>query len=262
MRREFTLFGSILALMALGCGGAGESEPTERGAGERARPKAELKSIDPVQTGALRGTLVFEGEAPEADPLELRSDAWCRNHYETPPKDESLVVRDGKLANAFVYVSKGLEAYRFDPPTGKRELDQNGCIFGPRVVGVRVGQALTMANSDPVLHNVHTKPELNRGRNIALPTKGSQRDFSFDKPEIMIPVVCDVHPWMRAFIGVVEHPFYAVTTTDGSYRIDGIPAGEHTLTIWHETLGTRDVNVTINAGAQTTVDDVVFQLPQ
>ena len=261
MRRAISLVGSILALVALGCGGGGDSEPAGRTGGDGPRPEAELKSVDPAQTGALSGTLRFDGEAPQAAPLELRADAWCRNHYETPPKDESLVVRDGKLANAFVYLSAGLEDYRFDPPTDKRLLDQNGCIFGPRVIGVRVGQPITMANSDPVLHNVHTKPERNRGRNIALPAKGSKRDFTFDKPEVMIPVVCDVHPWMRAFIGVVEHPYFAVTTSDGSYRIEGVPAGDYTLSIWHEALGTREVAVTVASGTETAVEDVHFQLP-
>ena len=212
MNRQLGLLLLAPALWSLGCGG-GESEPArtpETGGGSSAQQ--ELQSIDPAQTGSLRGTLVFAGEAPEPADLELRADAWCRNHYDSPPKDQSLVVRDGRVAHGIVYLSAGWELYSFETPEEKLILDQQGCIFAPRVVATRVGQAVTMANGDPVLHNVHTKPSENRGRNVALPTKGSKRDFRFDKAEVVVPVVCDVHPWMRAFIGVFEHPFFTVTT--------------------------------------------------
>jgi plastocyanin len=217
--------------------------------------------VDPTALGSVTGVVSFDGVVPEAEPLSLNADAWCKNHHDTPPREESLVVNDGKIANAFVWISKGLEGFDFDTPSTKVVLDQQGCIFGPRVVGIQLGQNVTMHNNDPVLHNVHSKPELNRTKNIALPVQGSERDFKFDKAEVMIPIVCDVHPWMRAFIGVVDHPFFAVTDLDGAFHFENMPAGEFTLQIWHERLGVEEQTIVVMKGETLDLGNVMLALP-
>jgi hypothetical protein len=251
---------TVSALLA-SCGG-GEPKTTPP-AGQDVPPRTTpaTKSVDPAQSGAIRGRVRIEGTPAAAAPIAMQADAWCKGHHEKPPVDESLLAVDGQLQNAFVWIEAGLEDYRFETPVEKKELDQAGCIFGPRVSGVMVGQALTALNSDPVLHNVHSKPKLNSGRNIALPRIGAARDFVFDKPEVMIPIVCDVHPWMRAFIGVVAHPYYAVSGADGSFALDGVPAGEFSLAIWHETLGIQRRSITVAAQSTLELDDFVYQLP-
>ena len=252
------LVSSLLVLLA--CGG-GEPKSTPPAAQDSPSRSAALEHVDPAQAGSIRGRVRVEGALPKPASIAMQADAWCKNHHDTPPADESLLVSDGGLANAFVWIETGLEAYQFDTPTQKKELDQVGCIFGPRVSGVMVGQALTALNSDPVLHNVHSKPKLNSGRNIALPRIGASRDFVFDKPEIMVPIVCDVHPWMRAFVGVVSHPYYAVSAADGSFALPEVPAGDFTLAVWHETLGVQRQQLTVAAQIGSEATDFVYRLP-
>jgi plastocyanin len=165
--------------------------------------------------------------------------------HASPPHQDQVLVEGGKLANAFVYIAEGLADYSFDPPAGEVVIDQVGCIYRPLVVGVRVGQQLTFVNSDPVLHNVHTMPQENRGSNLSMPTRGMRLSRKFNEPEVMIRTKCDVHPWMRAFIGVVGHPFFAVTGPDGAFRFDGVPPGDYVVQLWHETLGVQTQKVTV-----------------
>jgi hypothetical protein len=243
------------------CGGkeGRETPPLREDTVQKPTPAA--KTVDPAQTGTIRGRVLVDGAPGKPAPIAMQADAWCKNHHETAPIDESLLVVDGALQNAFVWIESGLEEYRFETPTEKKELDQVGCVFGPRVSGVMVAQPLTALNSDPVLHNVHSKPKLNSGRNIALPRIGASRDFVFDKPEIMVPIVCDVHPWMRAYVGVVSHPYYAVSAADGGYSLGGVPAGEFTLAVWHETLGVQRQTVSVAAQAGVDAADFVYRLP-
>jgi plastocyanin len=135
-------------------------------------------------------------------------------------------------------------------------LDQDGCEYHPHVMGVRAGQDIEIVNSDGLLHNINASPDVNRGFNISQPTDMSS-ERSFSQPVIMIPVRCDVHGWMEAFIGVMEHPFYAVSGDDGTFRIEGLPAGDYTIAIWHEELGEREMVVTVNAQEESTADVTV-----
>ncbi len=215
--------------------------------------------IDPTTVAKVSGVVEVTGTLPDFEPPKVRGDSHCeKGHEASDAVDLPLVVNDGKLANAFVYIKSGLEAYEIPAPTGETVLDQRDCIFQPRVVGVQLGQPVTMLNSDPVLHNVHTKPDENKGKNIAMPNQGARRDFNFKKPEVMVPVVCDVHPWMRAFIGVVEHPFFAVTDMSGNFEINGVPPGTYTVEVWHELLGTAQAQVTVTASQDVVMSAIVF----
>jgi plastocyanin len=150
-----------------------------------------------------------------------------------------VVGKDNGLGDVFVYISKGLEGKTFPVTSTPVEINQEGCMYYPYVVGVMVGQPLRFKNSDPFMHNVHGLPRAdgNQEFNIAEPTQGQVNDTSFTgnvtKPEVLVKVKCDVHPWMFCYAGVVNHPFFAVTDKDGNYTISNVPAGTYTLTAYH-----------------------------
>jgi plastocyanin len=126
-------------------------------------------------------------------------------------------------------------------------LDQKGCRYVPHVLGVQVGQPVEVLNSDPTLHNVHAVPMSNSEFNTGQPLQGMKRAHTFTAREVMVPFKCDVHPWMHAYIGVLDHPFFAVSGADGSFQLTGLPPGTYTIEAWHETLGARTQTVTIGA---------------
>ena len=212
--------------------------------------------LGPGEGGAVSGRVVHSGPV-EAGTVAVTGDAFCIGAAQEMGglPDQSLVVGDGGLAHAFVYVDVDTDAWEFPEASGEVVIDQVGCLYTPRVVGVRVKQDLTFVNSDATLHNVHTTG-INKENNVAMPVEGMRKTVSMRKPEVMGKVACDVHPWMAGWFGVMEHPCFAVTDGQGRFSIAGVPPGEHTLKIWHETLGTREVQVTVTAGGTATVDDV------
>jgi len=140
------------------------------------------------------------------------------------------------------------------PPQGPIDLDQKGCMYQPHVIGVMTNQDIKIVNSDPTNHNIHPLPKVNQEWNESQPPKGDSKLKHFTREEVMIPVKCNVHPWMRAYIGVVGHPFFAVTGNDGTFKIQGLPPGTYTLQAWHEKYGVQDVPVTVAAKESKTVD--------
>jgi plastocyanin len=162
------------------------------------------------------------------------------------PTDERVLIGDaGALQNVFVYVKDGLGNLRFPIPATSVVLDQKGCHYVPHVLGVQVGQNLEVVNSDPTLHNVHAVAKANQEFNQGQPLPGMKFTRQFSTPEVMVPFKCDVHSWMNAFIGVLDHPYFAVTGADGSFSLKGLPPGTYTIEAWHETLGTQTQSVTI-----------------
>lgn len=216
-------------------------------------------SPSPTATGAtVRGIVRFEGKAPAAKPISMAADPSCANQHASPVMAQEIMADEkGDLQNVIVFVSEGLGDRTFDPPTQPVTVEQKGCIYQPHVLAVRANQKLELVNDDPTSHNIHPAPANNREWNKAEPP-GSRLEDSFAREEIAIPVKCNVHPWMRAYIGVVGHPFFAVTGDDGSFTIKGLPPGTYTLEAWHEKYGTQDVQITV-APKETKTNDFSFK---
>jgi plastocyanin len=202
--------------------------------------------VDPATAGSIAGRVTFAGAAPQLPALRMDSDPSCAQQGGAP--NESVVVgADGALQNVFVYVKDGLGSLRFPVPSTAVVLDQKGCRYVPHVLGAQVGQAVEVLNSDPTLHNVHAVPTTNREFNTGQPIPGMKHTHRFTAREVMVPFKCDVHPWMHAYIGVLDHPFFAVTSADGSFDLQGLPPGTYTVEAWHERLGTQAHMVTIGS---------------
>ena len=223
------------AALVAGCGGGGEEGDTGGTAGGKAAvaPVEHLK-VDRSVAGRVAGMVRFSGQPPPPRRITFTTGDCAALHSQVTVND--VDVHDGKLAGAFVYVKAGLERYSFDPPPEPVLLDQVGCMFEPHVVAISVGQKLRMRNSDAALHNVHTFPQLNDLYNRAFPYKDAMQETSFTEAEVMIPIKCDVHGWMTAFVGVTAHPFRCVTGPDGAFAFDGLPPGNYLIEAWHEKL--------------------------
>lgn len=202
-----------------------------------------------TDTAVVSGKVTFTGTAPPAATIRLDGDKTCveLNQGNLRQVSEILPGDGNTLQNVFVYVKEGLNSRAYPPPAGPVVLDQKRCEYLPRVLGVQVGQVLEIRNSDPLLHNIRADAQINQGFNQGQPVPMSSTK-TFATKEVMVPIKCDVHGWMRAYIGVVDHPFFAVTGGDGAFALKNLPAGTYTVEAWHETLGTRSAQVTIGAG--------------
>jgi plastocyanin len=216
-------------------------------------------SIWPGAAGAgssITGTVTFSGTAPNLRPIAMDAEPVCAKKHTTPAPNEALVLGSGNtMGNILVWVSKGLPAGKTWPaPKTPVVLDQNGCMYKPHVMGIMVGQPYKILNSDGILHNIHTLPKVNSSFNKGMPGTLKEATTTFDKPEDVFHVKCDVHPWMSAYIGVFTHPFFSATGTDGKYTISGLDAGTYEITAWHEKLGTQTASVTVGASGTKTQD--------
>ena len=214
--------------------------------------------LDPATAGSIQGVVVFAGAAPPSTKLAIQGDPACSAAHPGSADAGDVLVRDGKVENAFVYVEKGLEGRVFERPKDAVVLDQQGCLFAPRIAGAQTGQPIEFVNSDPTLHNVHTQPQVSSGTNFGLAQRGARRAIHIDSAEVMVGVRCDVHPWMRAFVGVLDHPYFGITKADGAFRFEPLPAGAYTVTAWHERFGEREAKVTVEAGKTS---DATFAYP-
>jgi plastocyanin len=240
--------GLALAVSVVACGGGSkESAPAESAA-----PAGGGQKVDPATAGDVNGVVAFEGTAPKNEPIKMSADPVCVKENTTPQEQETYAVADGKLANVFVYVKDGLDAYSFDAPADKVTFDQKNCRYHPHVFGVMVNQPVEIVNSDPTLHNIHALPKGNAEFNNGQPIQGMKMEHKFTAKEVMVPFKCDVHGWMNAYVGVLDHPYFAVTGKDGKFSLKGLPPGTYTIEAWHEKLGTQEVKVTL--GAKETKD--------
>lgn len=215
-----------------------------------------------VAASTISGTIVFTGKPPVLKPLAMDADPACAKKHSKPVQAEMLVLGGGNaMANVIVWVSKGLPAGKtFPVPKTPVTLDQNGCMYVPHAMGIMIGQAYRILNSDGILHNVHTLPKINPSFNRAMPGASKEATTTFAKPEPIFQIKCDVHPWMSAYIGVFTHPFFATTSTDGKFTIPGLDAGTYEITAWHERLGTQTGTVTVS-GSDSKTQDFKFAVP-
>ncbi len=215
---------------------------------------AVLSVTSVLNAGDVTGKVAFDGKAPAAARLRMDADKVCaRAHSAAVFGEEVVVNKNSTLKNVLVYVKDGLGGKKFDAPKEKVVFDQVGCIYKPHVLGIMLGQELEVLNSDPTLHNVHSLSKQNSQFNQAMPMKGMKLKKTFDKVETF-KVKCEVHPWMNAYMGVFNHPFYAVTDDTGNFSIKGLPAGEYTIEAWQEKYGTQTMKVTVGATDKKTVD--------
>jgi hypothetical protein len=217
-----------------------------------------LASALPGVSGTIRGVVTVQiPEVPAARALSLNTDPDCLAMHTEPLMSESHVVdADKNVMNAFVYVQSGLGEQTFRPPRKPAVLDQIGCVYLPHVMGIMVGQPLTILNSDGIMHNVHSTPEANTEFNKAMPAMRKKMTVPgkiFAQPEVMVPFKCDVHPWMAAYVGVLPHPFFAVSAADGSFEIGDLPAGSYVVEVWHELFQSQTREVVVG-DAEVTAD--------
>jgi plastocyanin len=218
------------------------------------KPAPVYFKVDPATSGVIKGTISFTGRKPARIPIDMSSDPACVEAHHGKPFDESVVVNpNGKLANVFVYIKTGLEGKTFEPPAEAVTIDQKGCWFHPRVMGIQVGQILHVTNSDPVTHNIHPLAQINREWNHSQGAGDPPLTRKFIKPEIMVPVKCNIHSWMHAFIGVLPHPYFAVTNERGTFELPNVPPGQYVLAAWHEKFGTQEQNITLSASGTSEV---------
>lgn len=215
--------------------------------------------------GSVTGTITYDDRVPPPGrgplkALDMGADPACaQKHPNGAPATGQLVLGDGNgLGNVFVQI-KNPPAGNHAAPSTAVEIDQNGCIYEPRVAGVMVGQPLKFKNSDGILHNVHGLPKVNREFNIGMPASLKEKDVTFNKPEPIFTVKCDVHPWMFSYVAVMTHPFFAVSDGNGKFSFD-VPDGTYEVEAWHERLGTKTGSVTVAGGAATV--DFSFTIPQ
>jgi hypothetical protein len=211
--------------------------------------------------GRITGTVTLNG-TPAAELVRLDADPQCAKLTGGQAQSaEAIVTGTGNsVQNVFVYIKHGLPAQAYSPPDGAVVLDQQQCRYMPRVLGIRVGQPLAIRNSDPLLHTVRAKATANSRFNVATPVQGIEITRTFPVPEVMVPIGCDMHPWMHAYVGVLDHPFFDVTGDSGRFSIEGLPPGAYTLEIWHERLGTETRDVTLAEG-ETLDLPFTFTLP-
>ena len=204
-------------------------------------------------TGSIAGKVSFTGTVPPAEKVKTSADPKCAAMHKEGLEKQAIAVKDGGLAHAFVYLKSGVTG-TYPPPATAAVLDQQGCTYHPHVIGVQVNQDITIRNSDDTLHNIHPRPTVNTEFNIGQARKGMEATRKFDKEEVMIPVGCDVHPWMRAYISVLSNPFYAVTGEDGTYEIKDLPAGEYEIEALHGKLKATSGKVTVKDGESAKLD--------
>jgi plastocyanin len=202
--------------------------------------------VDPETAGTVTGKILYKGKPPASKAIDMSEEPACVEAHKGRAYNQSLVVnRKGDLANAFIYIKSGLDGKTFEVPADPVTIDQNGCWFRPRVLGIQTGQTLKIVNSDPVTHNIHPMAQVNREWNHSQGADDLPMARRFLKPEIMIPVKCNIHSWMHAFIGVLDHPYFAVSQDDGTFEIRNLPPGTYTLAVWTETLGTQERQLTV-----------------
>jgi len=246
-RSKLLCLGCVLLLvLAVACGKKEEEAATT------AEPAPEtsaggLTPFDPSSGSAsIGGKVTFEGAVPAAAQIKMNADPACAAMHKEPVYTEEVLAPEGNLQNVFVYVKEGLEKYSFTTPSAAATITQEGCHYLPHVGGIMVNQPLKIVNNDPTLHNIHCWAENNPQFNIGQPLKGMETEKKFEQPEVMIHFKCDVHKWMSSYLGVLPHPYFGTTGSDGAFNLKNLPAGDYLIEAWHEKYGTQTQKVTVS----------------
>lgn len=234
--------------------GSGSEEPT--GTAPSSGEAQEVKIVDgplgaaPDALSKIFGVVNYKGEAPARKELVI-SGGGCRPSEEAV-LSEKLIVTDGKVANALVYIDRGLEAMDHPVPEDIVYLNQEGCMYKPHVVALRVGQELHVLNSDDTTHNVHSPT-----KNVNQPGGAKPQVIKYERATIGDSYVCDIHPWMSAYVCAVDHPYFALTGPDGRFELPELPPGKYRLTAWQEKCGRTRAEFTVPPGGTA---EVSFQV--
>lgn len=241
------------------CGGSTEAPKSADSGAAPAAAGGPAATPDMDNGGTITGKVTFDGTAPKMATLDTSANPVCaKAHASSPLKSEEVVVNpNGTLKNVFVWVSSGLPDKTWQVPTTSVTIDQNGCQYIPHVIALMAGQNLEIKSSDPTNHNIHPQPTINQEFNESQAPGTPPITKTFARQEIMIPVKCNVHNWMRSYINVVSHPFFAVTGDDGTFTIKGLPPGTYTVEIDHEKYGKQTQQVTVGAKESKTQDFTV-----
>jgi plastocyanin len=228
---------TMVSLMSLASSCTKKEDVSEDGGGTEAGKAYTAKGNE----GTISGVISYTGAAPEGKKIDTAADPACTSKNPNLMTEE-WAIKDGKVANTYVYIKEGtltdgskVSAYSTwpgTPPTAA--LDQNGCHYKPHVLGVVVNQAITITNSDPTTHNIHFTPKNNPDWNQSQPNGAAPLTHKLARAEVLVPVKCNQHPWMKSYVAVSKHPFFAVTAEDGSFTIKGVPPGKYTVVAWHE----------------------------
>ena len=211
---------------------------------------------DTSGAATLSGIVKLEGSQPVATRINMAADPACLKMHPTPVvSDEVVTGTNGALKDAIVYISDGLGNRTFDTPIEPVVFEQKGCTYNPRILGIRARQTLRLINSDPTTHNIHPVPQNNREWNMSQPPGSPPIEQTFAREEI-IPVKCNVHPWMKGYIAVFKHPYFAITNKDGTFELKNIPRGEYTIEAWHEKYGVMAQKVTLEPNQTKTLEFV------
>jgi len=255
-------FGLVVATSLAACGGGGQDTASSSAPASSSTSGGASPSVDAATAADVKGSVTVDGTVPANEQIKMNADPICVRQVSGPQAMETYVVgADGKsLGNVFVYVKDGLGNMVFDPPTEPAKIDQKQCRYTPHVFGVRVGQPIEITNSDPTLHNIHALAKESREFNNAQPIQGMKTMHTFTAREVMVPFKCDVHGWMNAYVGVLDHPYFAVTDASGSFTLKSLPPGTYTVEAWHEKLGTMTQTVTV-AAKETKDISFTFKAP-
>ncbi len=250
-----TWLASLVALVVVaalvGCSKKSEEASSDQ-ASSAPETKAAATPIDKSTVGSVSGTVKFDGTKPKAAKIDMSQDPACAKKGENTV--ETYAGDGASLANVFVYVKSGLDKYSFDTPTTPVEINQEGCRYHPHVIGVMVNQPVKIVNSDQTTHNIHPTPANNREWNESQAPGQAPLDKTFAREEIMLPVKCNQHPWMKMYINVVKTPYFAVTDDKGNYTIKDVPPGNYTIEVWQEKLGTEDQKADVKDGQTANVN--------
>jgi plastocyanin len=258
--KKLAVFSTLILLTTLAACGGGGSDTTktkpEAAPAAGSAPAAGAAAAKPAAgpPGTVTGMVKYTGPAPRVIDLKMAADPYCDKANPGGAKRTNIEVGEGgAVAEVLVYVKEGL-AGAYPPPSKAAKLDQHACNYSPRVIGLQVGQPLEIHNSDETLHNVHSLPENSKGFNLAMPMKNMTQTKKFTEPEVFVRFKCDVHPWMEAYVGVVDNPFFQVTGGDGKFTIEGLPPGTYTIEAAHPRAGRASASVTVASGATATAN--------